>query len=295
MGSVTLPPLEQAAVGSALSAALAAVSAGGTLAPGRFVVVPRAESTSTDLVAAVRDDDAAWPDRSVLVADHQVAGRGRAGRTWTTPPGTALTFSVLLRPQVPLERLGWVPLLAGLAVVRALGDAGARASVKWPNDVLVPAPDGLDLPGWGTSRKVAGVLGDLVTAPGRTAVVVGIGINVAQQARDLPVESATSLALVLDEAPDRVALLAAVVGRLVELDQRWRAADGDAWAAGIGAECSAACATLGRPVRVELPGGGVLQGRADALGPDGALEVVDAAGRREAVRAGDVRHVRGVA
>ncbi|HWS58662.1 MAG TPA: hypothetical protein VN257_08990, partial [Actinotalea sp.] len=126
---------------------------------GRLEVVPRSGSTSSDLAAAVRghgpDQGAgtavtsgSWPDRSVLVADHQVAGRGRAGRTWTTPPGAALTFSVLCRPDVPTDRLAWVPLLGGLAVVQALADlTEVRPVLKWPNDVLVPAAQ--EVPGWG--------------------------------------------------------------------------------------------------------------------------------------------------
>ena len=97
---------------------------------GRVEVVPRTASPSTDLVDALRADPSAWPDRSVLLADHQAAGRGRAGRTWTTPPGQAVTVSVLLRPHVPVERLGWVPLLAGLAVVRTVeAVAGCRATI----------------------------------------------------------------------------------------------------------------------------------------------------------------------
>ena len=177
---------------------------------GRVAVVGRTGSTSTDLADHAR---AGWPDRSVLVADHQAAGRGRAGRSWETPPGVALTASVLLRPEVPVHALGWLPLLGGLAVVRALAGVGVEAVLKWPNDVLVPDAGASPVPGWGRDRKVAGVLGELV--PGGPpdeppAAVVGIGVNVAQEVDDLPVPHATSLAA-LGVAVERVDLLARVV------------------------------------------------------------------------------------
>lgn len=291
-------PLEQEPLGARLDEAVVEGALAGVPRLGRVVVVARTASTSTDLVEGATAEPQAWPDRSVLVADHQAAGRGRAGRTWTTPPGTAVTVSMLLRPEVPLGRFGWVPLLAGLAVVQALREvAGVTAALKWPNDVMVELPRAPDLAGWGRYRKVAGVLGDLVVAPQGAAVVVGIGVNVTQRGEDLPVPSATSLALVAAAlgdvvVPDRTALLAAVVGRLVALDDRWRAARGDATAAGLASECSQACATVGSVVQVQLPGGGVLEGTAQALSPDGALEVLDSAGRVRTVLAGDVHHLR---
>ena len=272
-----------------MSAALAAALPGRL---GQVRVVGTTGSTSADLVAAATAPDGGPPDLSLVVADHQAAGRGRAGRTWETPPGKALTLSVLLRPPVPAHRLGWLPLLGGLAVVRALAGLGLEAVLKWPNDVLVPDAAAEPLPGWGRDRKVAGVLGDLV--PGRageaSAAVLGIGVNVAQPA-GTPVPSATSLAaLGLDV--DRVDLLVRVVAALVGLDDAWRAADGDAVAADLAAECAAVCATLGSPVRVLMPGGEVLEGDAVSLGDDGALRVADGSGHVRAVLAGDVEHVR---
>ena len=264
--------LDSAAVTAALRAAV-----GRRL--GRVVVVERTGSTSADLVA-----QPALPDWSVVVADHQVAGRGRAGRSWTTSPREALTLSVLLRPQVPVDRFGWLPLLGGLAVVGALEAFGVGAVLKWPNDVLV-ATSGPDLPGWGRWRKVAGVLGEVAG----TAVVVGIGVNVAQ--RTLPVPTATSLALVGAEV-DRTQLLATLLGALAALDDRWRATAGDAEAAGLAAECAHACVTLGTDVRVLLPGGRELSGRATGLGADGALQVVDLSGQEHTVLAGDIEHLR---
>lgn len=259
---------------------------------GRVDVVPTTGSTSTDLVAAVGAAPDAWPDRSVLVTDHQVAGRGRAGRTWTTPQGTALTFSLLVRPGLAVDRLGWLPLLAGLGVARAVGElTGLHAGVKWPNDVVVDDPAADDVPGWGRRRKVAGVLAELVPVPGQApAVVVGVGVNVGQDAAELPVPSAASLRS-LGHDVDRAGLLAAVLARVVEVETRLRAAGGDAAAAGVAQEVAAACTTLGSAVRVELPGGDVVRGRAVGLAADGALRV-RSGGEVRTVHAGDVQHLR---
>ncbi len=221
----------------------------------------------------------------MLVADHQQAGRGRAGRTWTTPRGVAVTVSVLLRPGLPAGRLGWVPLIGGLAVARALRDLGAPAVLKWPNDVLLPAAD--DLPGWGRHRKVAGVLADLLPGSDAPAVVLGMGVNVGQRAEDLPVLSATSLALA-GVAVDRTDVLVGLLARWLEADASWRSAGGDAAAAGLDRAWTALSVTPGSAVVVDLPGGGVLAGRATGLAPDGAL-LVESGGAARAVHAGDVR------
>ncbi|GIG28664.1 biotin--[acetyl-CoA-carboxylase] ligase [Cellulomonas marina] len=257
----------------------------------RLEVVPRAGSTNAELVAAVRRDPAAWPAPAVLVADHQEAGRGRAGRTWTTPPRAALTASVLLRPGVPAVRRGWAPLLVGLAAVRALrGAAGVPAALKWPNDLLLPAAagDARDLDGWGRWRKVGGVLTEAVD----DAVVAGVGVNVDQVADELPVPWATSLAVAGAPHADREGLLVALVTALGEVGERWRDADGDAAAAGLAAEVADTCATLGQDVRVDAPGGMVVEGRAESLGDDGSLLVRVTGGELHPVLAGDVGHLR---
>ena len=112
----------------------------------------------------------------VVVAEHQTAGRGRLDRTWETPARAALTFSVLLRPGSPPADWPWLPLLTGYAVARALREAGVPTpALKWPNDVLVD------------DRKVAGILVERVETPTGPAAVVGIGLNVAPTAEELPV------------------------------------------------------------------------------------------------------------
>ncbi|HCM49247.1 MAG TPA: biotin--[acetyl-CoA-carboxylase] ligase, partial [Microbacterium sp.] len=112
---------------------------------GRLDVVPYTGSTNADLLAAVAVEPDAYPHLSVLVTDDQRAGRGRLDRTWTAPAGAALAISVLVRVSgIPADQRGWVPLIAGAAMTRALrgqfapdaAEGGPRVGLKWPNDVL---------------------------------------------------------------------------------------------------------------------------------------------------------------
>ena len=152
-----------------------------------------AESPSTNAVLAGRVREGA-AEGLLVVADHQTAGRGRLDRTWVTPAGAALTFSLLLTPdEVPVVRWPWLPLLTGVAVAEGVRRvAGVEVALKWPNDVLA-GPDASTGPG---RRKVAGNLVERVEGPRGAGAVVGVGLNVAQTAAELPVDTATSLQLV---------------------------------------------------------------------------------------------------
>ncbi|MFI2104083.1 biotin--[acetyl-CoA-carboxylase] ligase [Isoptericola sp. NPDC019693] len=258
----------------------------------RLEVVDVSGSTNADLVAAARRTPGEWPAPAALVAEHQAAGRGRAGRSWQTPPRAALTVSVLLRPRLAPDRLGWLPLLAGLAVVGAVDAAGVPgAALKWPNDVLLPAAD--DAPGLGPWRKVSGILAEVVpgdAAPG-PAVVVGVGLNVDQAPAELPVPTATSLALA-GVRPDRGALLGTLVRALTAAVARLERAGGDPVQAGLAEEYAARSATLGTAVRAELAGGrDVVEGEALRVDADGGLVLATTGGERT-VTAGDVHHLR---
>jgi BirA family biotin operon repressor/biotin-[acetyl-CoA-carboxylase] ligase len=240
---------------------------------GRIEVVDETDSTNADLLA-----DVAAPDRSVLVAEHQSAGRGRFDRRWSSPPRAGLTFSVLLRPAVPLLHWGWLPLLTGLALHEAVTEhAGVPTSVKWPNDLLAH-------PGGG---KLAGILAQ----SSGEAVVVGVGLNVDTTADELPVDTATSLALCGAGPLDRTDLLAAILRRVDARVAQWGDCGGDAGACGLAAAYRAACSTIGRAVRVTLTDDAEVRGEAVDVDDIGRL-VVRTADGEQAVGAGDVEHLR---
>jgi BirA family transcriptional regulator, biotin operon repressor / biotin---[acetyl-CoA-carboxylase] ligase len=261
------------------AAVRAAVLAGSALYTS-VEVVGRTGSTNADLLTAATTGAA---EGSVLVAEEQSAGRGRLDRSWQSQPGAGLTFSVLLRPaEVPPGGRGWLPLLTGVAVTMALATQTAvDARLKWPNDVLAEGPDG--------PRKLAGILAEQAGE----AIVVGVGLNVGATRRELPPGQATSLLIAGGTNLDRQAILAAVLRELERWYLRWTAAPrpGDAAVSGLRAAYLRACSTVGRDVRVELPGGGVLVGHADDVDDAGRL-VVTAADGVHAVSAGDVVHVR---
>jgi len=237
-----------------------------------------AETGSTNEDALKQAVDGA-PEGLVIAAEWQTAGRGRQGRRWLAGPGAALTFSALLRPQpVPQATRGWIPLLAGVAAARGLRQmAGVDARLKWPNDVLA---DG---------GKLAGLLAEQCG----DAVVVGIGVNVLGSEPDLPVATATSLERCGAGGTDRTALLAAILRELEHRYLRWRATGpGDAVASGLQREYRSLCDTLGRQIRVQLPGGRELAGQAVDVDPAGQLLVSPHRGELVAVSAGDVVHVR---
>ncbi len=221
----------------------------------------------------------------MLVAEEQTAGRGRLDRSWHSQPGAALTFSVLLRPsQVPPARRSWLPLLTGVAIASALGvAAGLQTGLKWPNDVLASAGPP------GGSGKLAGILAEQAG----DAVVVGVGLNVSASQDELPSPQATSLWLQGAPGLDREAILVAALGELEQRYLRWceTVPPGDADASGLRADYLGYCATVGQDVRVELPGGSVLAGRAADVDSGGRL-LVSADGATHAVSAGDVVHVR---
>jgi BirA family biotin operon repressor/biotin-[acetyl-CoA-carboxylase] ligase len=297
-------------------------------------------STNSDLVsraarAAANPADTPLADLTVIATDTQTAGRGRLDRAWSTPPGVALAVSVFVAhepaavdvplvaqdrdgasgeraphpapfppvdparsaatraairpsahpPAVP-RRLGWLPLLAGVAMAGAVRGLGVpSAGVKWPNDVLV---DG---------RKISGILTELTPS----GVVIGAGLNLSTTADQLPVSTATSLTL--EGVPNSPSLLdralAAYLGELFDLVARWRASERPGE---LGAIVVERLQTLGRAVRVDLPGHSTLRGMATGLDDDGRLLVrpmsagaAISAGAKPgliAVAAGDVTHLR---
>lgn len=250
----------------------------------RLDYVEETGSTNSDLVASA----ASHPDFSALVAGFQTAGRGRAtGRQWIAPAGSSLAVSVLLKPaessggKFAVTAFGWLPLLAGLAMARAVGQfiPAENVSVKWPNDVLV------------SEKKISGILSELL--PDLSGVVIGAGLNVLQKPDQLPIETATSMAI---EGATGISLdhvLAAYLGELRALYARFIEAGGDSERSGLRAEVAERCGSVGRRVRAMMPGEQEITGTAVGLDETGRI-LIQPDGARElfAVSAGDIVHLR---
>jgi BirA family biotin operon repressor/biotin-[acetyl-CoA-carboxylase] ligase len=264
-------------------------------------VVAETGSTNDDVAGAAR---AGAAEGLVLVAESQLGGRGRLGRSWQAPAGAGLTMSVLLRPRsVAATGLGWLPLLAGVAVVQACGSevAAIEAGLKWPNDLLARPAEGRwaqrfgDQPSEDGWRKYGGILAEVV-AP--DAIAIGIGVNVSQQQSELPepidplAYRPASLAMVGGHV-DRERLAVAVLRRLSHWYARWIGAGGDPDACGLAAAYRAHCRTLGQAVTVTRPGGEALRGTATDVDADGRL-LVRTPESEYRLAAGDVHHLRGV-
>ncbi|MBI5834470.1 MAG: biotin--[acetyl-CoA-carboxylase] ligase [Armatimonadetes bacterium] len=237
-------------------------------------VIRYAEVTSTNDLArdhARRGES----EGSVVVARYQTAGRGRRGRCWEAPSGTSLLASYVLRPPAYLAHSAWITLASGVAAARAAGSVSGRpVRLKWPNDVLL---DG---------KKVGGILTEVHAGNGGNAAIVGVGINVAQQADDFPPELlplATSLSLGAGHAVALDDVLAALNRELEEIytglvrgghdvvQRAWRQLDD----------------TLGRQVHVESAHE-VFDGQATDLDDQGALWVQLEDGEARRVVAADV-------
>lgn len=254
----------------------------------RLVVLEQTESTNTDAAAAVRDQANPVTDFSVFVTANQTAGRGRLGRVWVAPPGKTLAISVVVKPSALFERpdtLAWLPLLAGVAMTRAvrttLGEAGgakSAATLKWPNDVLI------------NGQKVSGILTELVAD--QQSIIIGSGVNIALDESDLPTPTSTSLKLAAGHTPSHDEFLACYLAELRERYERFVATGGDAEAAGLFAEVLELCGTIGERVRVDLPGEQQLHGQATGIDSMGRIIVEDSAGTRHTIAAGDVTHLR---
>ncbi len=235
----------------------------------------RGEVDSTnDLLLA---DPRPW---RVVTADHQTRGRGRLDRTWEAPAGASIALSATVPLPRDTARWGWVPLLVGLAVRRGVARVtGLQLGLKWPNDLLVQPHSAGAGDDW---CKVAGILCS-VAATEAPVVVVGIGLNVHQRADQLPVPTATSLALCGASAP-REELIAAILVELAQVQRGWSHSTYDA-------EYRSACVTLGQRVRLETASGQCVTGRAADVDSAGRLVIEGPEGRRP-YSAGDVVHVR---
>jgi BirA family biotin operon repressor/biotin-[acetyl-CoA-carboxylase] ligase len=259
------------------------VSGGDTntaLAGTRFRVrwVDETGSTNDDLVAAAREGAA---DGTVLVADHQTAGHGRRGRSWSAPPGSSLLCSILLRPDIDPDDLHLLTTAVGVAAAEAVDEELAvPVGLKWPNDLV-------GLTAQGEIRKLGGILAQAVWADDRLdAVVIGLGLNV-EWPHLVPVDLdgiAIALNHLTDEPVDRADLLVSLLLRLDDiLEDLDRAALHVRW--------DHLTVTKGADVRIELASGDAVEGVAEGIDERGRLLVRTPTGV-ETITAGDVHHLR---
>ena len=246
---------------------------------GRHVLVYERTASTNDLVEKLALDGAA--EGVVVFAESQTRGRGRMGRSWASPRGKGLWFSVLLRPNLPMSALARLTIAASVAIARAIREqTGLAAGIKWPNDVFI------------AGRKCAGILAEARTElDALKFVILGIGIDVNCEDDDFPPDVrrvATSLKLELAKQGREPVLRGDLAVTLLrELDRACRLAGDDAGFEEIRREWGGLSATLGRCVTLHI-GSNRLEGHAQALDEDGALVVRCDNGRIERAISGDV-------
>lgn len=237
------------------------------LSPRPFRFFQRVDSTQ-DLAREWLQDGA--PEGAVVIADEQLKGRGRHGHDWTTPPGSALALSVILRP--PAEALPHVTMLGALAIAGMLDKLSADdVGIKWPNDVQLKG------------RKVCGVLPEAVWNGSRLqGVILGIGVNVRVDFSGTPLaDTAISIEPALRRTVNRVELLALLLGQVdLWMEQLGQTALFDAWKARL--------TTLGQQITVSQEAGGTTRGVAEDVDSQGALLLRDDKGEVHRILAGDV-------
>ncbi|HSB21234.1 MAG TPA: biotin--[acetyl-CoA-carboxylase] ligase [Anaeromyxobacteraceae bacterium] len=234
-------------------------------------------ASTNDTARQLAEEGAAHGE--VVIAERQTAGRGRRGRGWISPPGRNLHLSAVLRPDLPPLRAPEITLVASVGLCHAVRRAGADAGIKWPNDLVVG------------ERKLGGILTEMAAEADRVQwVVLGVGVNLNSRPEDFPEElrpAVTSVAAERGQPVPRALFAAAALALLEEWLDRY--AEGGF--AAVRDEWRVLSDTLGRQVRVAAEGREI-RGLAEDVDESGALLVRTGGGRLEAVRSGEVVHLR---
>ncbi|HEX8099253.1 MAG TPA: biotin--[acetyl-CoA-carboxylase] ligase [Actinomycetota bacterium] len=251
-----------------------AARAAGIVAPAHYVKVTG--STNTDLLALAREGAPEW---TLVVAGEQRSGRGRLGRTWSSLEGRSLLASILLRPELSPSDAPLLSLLVAVCMVRAIRSTnGVDVTCKWPNDLVVG------------ERKLGGILTEASVDSERLSfVVVGTGVNVAEEPNDFPPELRPTATSILMEG-GRVYGIALLREYLRELRHLY-SPTGENLRSTVLAEYRSVCSTIGQKVTARTLAGGETRGRAVGISESGEL-LVRSGSTVEAVGFGEVLHLR---
>lgn len=238
----------------------------------RVEVVETTGSTNADLGQRARAGEG---EGVALVAMEQTAGRGRLDRQWVSPRGASISLSMLLKPRPEFQHWGWLSLLAGMAVSSAIAEVApdpSRVTLKWPNDVLIGG------------QKVCGILSERIERPDGARAVVGLGINVSLRRDELPVPTATSLAL--EGIPtDQGRVVAGVLNHFARYYAGWQLRGS------LREEYEARCSSIGAQLSIMVDGVHTVEGTGRGVDAFGRLQVATAQGL-QTFAVGDVVHAR---
>jgi BirA family biotin operon repressor/biotin-[acetyl-CoA-carboxylase] ligase len=240
-----------------------------------FVYLEETDSTNRWLLA---NENQFHLQGATVVANHQTSGRGRYGREWEDVPGKSLLFSVLLRPTRESSPLGFLSLMAGVAVAHAImktcGCSADRLQLKWPNDVLID------------EKKVCGILSEGLSGEHEARVAIGVGINLWQEEHELPREMrfpASSLHLLLQKPFSREELLAEILVELESLYDLFQEHRMDE----IRKQWLALAAAPGTVMSVETPDGAA-PGTFEGIGSGGQLLLKETGGILREIYSGEI-------
>lgn len=235
-----------------------------------IIYLPTVDSTNQE----VKRIASTHPHGTVVIAEQQTAGKGRLGRVWSSPNGTGLWLSILLKPEIAPNQIANITLVCGLGVCKAIRKhTGLNALIKWPNDVIIG------------NKKICGILTETTVEANRISyVVTGIGINVNTTEFDNDIKhKATSLSIESGSVINRENLFKEIMFTLEKYLDNYFSNPND----GIYEEYTALCATLGREVTVSR-GNSTFNGKAVTIEATGDLIVELANGTTEIVSSGEV-------
>jgi len=229
--------------------------------------------STMDTASELAEEGAA--EGTLVIANAQTKGRGRLGRSWESPEGKGIYLSIILRPNIPLNEIGLITLMSGVAIVRAIRKiSGLEAAIKWPNDIIIK------------DKKVAGILTELKAEVDKVKfVVIGVGLNVNSDAKSLP-DKAGSLKELTNKKFSRVEVLSAIIKELDKLYQQFINKEYDA----IITESKNYSTTLGCRVKVKTYQDKI-EGQAIDIDSTGALILRLDSGINQVIHAGDVTKV----